>query len=145
MPRRGCTRRELEPGRHPRVAAAAPARSLCPPSPSPWPHLGPARLPTQVRETDSFHVAKLAKRDDRGTDDAILVLLPTVEGGGARCHMRSLGYMGSFLLAYSSAQVGAGGGGRAPRGEGRWVAGCPRPAGGSCCPVCQQARARRTV
>ncbi len=62
-------------------------------------------LPPQVRETDSYHVAKVAKIDDETGED-ILVLLPTVEGGGSRCHMRSLGYMGSFLLAYSSAQVG---------------------------------------
>ncbi|KAL4439787.1 hypothetical protein ABPG75_002788 [Micractinium tetrahymenae] len=59
-----------------------------------------------VKETDSFHVAKLAKRDEETRDD-ILVLLPTVEGAsaGRRCHMRSLGYTGSFLLAYSSAQA----------------------------------------
>lgn len=63
------------------------------------------RCTAQVRETDSFHVAKLAKRN-KETQDDIIVLLPTVEVAGQRCHMRSLGYMGSFLLAYSSAQVG---------------------------------------
>lgn len=61
----------------------------------------------KVKETASFHVAKLAFRDADTRDD-LLVLLPTVEDGGgaaARCHMRSLGYMGSFLLAYASAQA----------------------------------------
>ena len=61
--------------------------------------------PVQVKETDSFHVAKVARREE-GTEDDIIVLLPTVEGAGRRCHMRSLGYIGSFLLAYRSAQVG---------------------------------------
>lgn len=51
-------------------------------------------------------MAKLAKRDPETHDD-ILVLLPTVEGtgGAGHLHMRCLGYMGSFLLQYSSAQV----------------------------------------
>jgi hypothetical protein len=71
----------------------------------------------QVKETDSFHLARVSKREDDGVED-ILVLLPTVEGTGAgggggssggtvRGHMRTLGYMGSFLLQYTSAQVRA--------------------------------------
>jgi hypothetical protein len=59
-----------------------------------------------VRATDSFHVAKLA-REELDSGDHVMVLLPTVEAGaGARADMRSLGYMGSFLLQYASAQVG---------------------------------------
>lgn len=62
----------------------------------------------QVKETDSFHLATMAKRGEQGDD--ILALLPTVEGTGkgSRVHMRSLGFMGSFLLQFSSAQVGGG-------------------------------------
>ncbi|EFN53165.1 expressed protein [Chlorella variabilis] len=61
----------------------------------------------QVKETDSYHVARLARRDPDSGDD-VLVLLPTVEAGGrARevVQMRSLGYLGSFLLQYTSAQA----------------------------------------
>lgn len=64
-------------------------------------------------------MARLARRDPDSGDD-VLVLLPTVEAGGrARevVQMRSLGYLGSFLLQYTSAQVGASP--LCPRDEGR--------------------------
>lgn len=107
--------RALRSGR-PLVAACCACRH-----PRPWPL--PALLLLQVKETDSFHVARVAKQDDE-TEEDILVLLPVVEGAGVgqRRHMRSLGYLGSFLLAYTSAQVGPRGRAR-PAGKGAAFAG----------------------
>jgi len=94
---------------------ANPYPCIC--SPTATPSSSPPNQPShpsdpahpQVKETDSFHVARLARRDEDSGED-ILVLLPTVEwssigAGEGEVHMRSLGYMGSFLLQYSSAQV----------------------------------------
>ncbi|PSC73904.1 hypothetical protein C2E20_2879 [Micractinium conductrix] len=58
-----------------------------------------------VKETDSFHVARQAKRNEEAGDDE-MVLLPALECNAcATLQMRSLGYMGSFLLQYVSAQA----------------------------------------
>ncbi len=59
-------------------------------------------------------MARKARRPE-GSEDDILTLVPPLEvvsgmstttNGAEYVHMRSLGFMGSYLLQYASAQVG---------------------------------------
>lgn len=60
----------------------------------------------QVKQTNSYHIAKKAALDQE-TRESFIVLLPEVQAppGVSEVEMRSLGYLGSFLLQYTSAQV----------------------------------------
>ncbi|KAL4859072.1 DNA-binding protein SMUBP-2 [Chlorella vulgaris] len=60
----------------------------------------------QVMQTDSYHIAITAALDQE-TRESFIVLLPEVQAppGVLEVEMRSLGYLGSFLLQYSSAQT----------------------------------------
>lgn len=60
-------------------------------------------MPRQVKETESFHLAIMAKQDDE-TQEHVMALLPTVEHSGST-RMRTLGFVGPFLAQYEAAQV----------------------------------------
>lgn len=62
-------------------------------------------MPRQVKETESFHLAIMAKLDDE-TQEHVMALLPTVEHSGST-RMRTLGFIGPFLAQYEAAQVDA--------------------------------------